>query len=496
MRCTLFIKANCAIIYKESVLYWIKQIYRALYHIFEIHDKTIKEGIFMKNAFSRKATAVILAALLSAAAAGCAQQAAGPEAATAQPAVTTPEASPQPPQEVIEITYPTFRVGAHNAAAAETEYLKQFEEKFGDRIKVVVEALPSDQAYYDKMKILAASSELPDVVEGNFGVLEAAIKNGQVIDLQSYVDADAQYKSEIGEEALKANTIDGKLYSISNGMQMVGYFYNKEIFEKAGIQPAKTWPEFMENCEKLKSAGFVPLSLMTGENCWTTNLILASIIGTSGEEGNKFMNTKYPETYQKPFVNDAFTMVQKMLKDYTTEDALGAIYANAANHFLTGKTAIIANGPWMTPDFSNTEKAPEGFDKKVGVAIFPEGGVISQFERGFSICAKTKEKQDAAFEFIRFKTNANGQKIHLELAGVLPLTSNIEFSEEFKQKNPLVVDLVKLSDQVKYRYQSVGATCYPSVDDAISKLYPELVSGKLSPADMTRKLDEAAAKNK
>ena len=133
-------------------------------------------------------------------------------------------------------------------------------------------------------------------------------------------------------------------------------------------------------------------------------------------------------------------MVQKMLQEYTTDDALGSIYANTANHFLTGKTAIIANGPWMTPDFSDPEKAAEGFADKVGVALFPESGAVSQYERGYSICAKTKEKQDAAFEFIKFKTDANGQKIHLELAGVLPLTANIEFSEEYKQKNPLVVN--------------------------------------------------------
>jgi len=456
----------------------------------------------MKIKYLKRITSIFLAVLLLFAVTSCNKEKAdSSKKDTSTPATTQEETSSQESQKqeskkVVEITYPTFRVGSHNAAAAETEYLRQFEEKFGDRIKIIVEELPSDQAYYDKMKILAASSELPDVVEGNFGVLEAAIKNGQAIDLTPYVDADPEYKEIIGAAAIEANTIDGKLYSISNNRQLIGYFYNKEIFKKVGIEPAKTWSEFMDNCEKIKQAGYIPLSLMTGENCWTTNLILASIIGTSGEEGNEFMNTLYPETYQKPYVIEALTMVQKMLQDYTTEDALGSIYANTANHFLTEKTAIIANGPWMTPDFSNTEKAAEGFADKVGVAIYPEGGVVSQYERGYSICAKTKEKQDAAFEFIKFKTDANGQKIHLELAGVLPLTAKIEFSEEFKKNNPLVIDLLAQADNAKYRYRTVGATSYPSVDDAFSKLYPELVAGKVTPAEMAQKLDEAAAKNK
>ena len=99
---------------------------------------------------------------------------------------------------------------------------------------------------------------------------------------------------------------------------------------------------------------------MTGENCWTTNLILSSIIGTSGEEGNEFMNINgYIQDYDESFVAEAYDMIRTMLKDYSLPDAIGSDYATTANHFLNEETAIIANGPWMTPDFSNTEKAAE-----------------------------------------------------------------------------------------------------------------------------------------
>ena len=48
----------------------------------------------------------------------------------------------------------------------------------------------------------------------------------------------------------------------------------------------------------------------------------------------------------------------------------------------------------MTPDFSNTEKAAEGFADKVDVALFPENGTISQFERGYSIAKSDKATED------------------------------------------------------------------------------------------------------
>ncbi len=90
-----------------------------------------------------------------------------------------------------------------------------------------------------------------------------------------------------------------------------------------------------------------------------------------------------------------------MFKNYTTVDAIGGKYENAANNFLSGKTAIIANGPWMIPDFSDPEKAPEGFANKVGVAIYPESGVYDAPMFGFFIASKDKEHADATVKFFK-----------------------------------------------------------------------------------------------
>ncbi|WP_157949997.1 ABC transporter substrate-binding protein [Vallitalea okinawensis] len=405
--------------------------------------------------------------------------------------------------EAIELDIATFRVGTHNAANAETRYFSEFQEKYNgvdnQKITLKVTEMPSDAEYYNQMKILATANNLPDVFEGNNGVLELAVKNGIAVDMMGYVDADPQYKSELGEGAIAAGRQweDEGLYNISYGLQAIGYFYNKDMYEQAGIEVPKTWDEWMSNLEVLKSSGVckAPLSLMTGENGWTSNLILVSMIGTSGEAGNTFMNTRYVDTYNTPEVVDAFGKMQTMLKEYALPDAVGSDYATAANHFLNGETAIIANGPWMTPDFSNTDKAEEGFADKVGVALYPGNGTISQFERGFSIAKSDKAIEDAAFEFIKFKTDAYGQLIHLEEAGVLPLTSNVELSDEFKAKNPLVVDFVGLLSDIEYQYKTIDTISYPTALNALSRLYPELAYDMITPEEMAIQLDEAASKD-
>ncbi|QUH27742.1 ABC transporter substrate-binding protein [Vallitalea guaymasensis] len=399
----------------------------------------------------------------------------------------------------VEITYATFMVGSHVSAAAEKEVLDAFNEKYEGKIKVKVEELPSDDAYVNKMKALAAAGALPDVINGKNGLRELAIKNGQAVDVMPLVEADAEWNKYVGEGAINySKTEDGKLYSIANQKQIVGYFYNKDMFETTGITPAKTWEEFMSNNEKLKEAGFTPLAMMTGENAWTTNLWLAAMIGTNGDEGNEFMNTNYPDSYDNDLVVNALTMVQKCLKDYTTPDAIGAIYANAANNFLQENTAMIANGPWMVPDFTDTSKAKEGLVDRVGVSLYPNDGVVAQYEIGYVLCTanKSKEEQEAALEFLKFKTGKEAQKIFLEKSGALPLTANVEISDEYKAANPLVVDLINLADEAKYGFENMDNTAHSSVIEEFSLNYPELVYGGITPEEMASKLTQAANKHK
>lgn len=399
----------------------------------------------------------------------------------------------------VEISYATFMVGSHVSAAAEEQIIQEFNDKYKDEIKVVIEELPSDDAYVNKMKALAASKSLPDIALGKNGIRELAVKNGQAVDLNPLIQADSEWEKYIGEGAIQYNQgEDGKLYSIANAKQIIGYFYNKDMFDKAGIKPAKTWKEFMSNNEKLKTAGFTPLAMMTGENAWTTNLWLAAMIGTNGEDGNKFMNTSHPESYENESVINGLTMIQKCLKEYTTPDAVGAIYANAANNFLQENTAMIANGPWMVPDLSDETKGKKGLVDRVGVALYPENGVVAQYEIGYILCTnnKSEAEQAAALKFLKFKTGKRAQEIFLEKSGALPLTANVEISEEYKAANGLVADLITISGDAEYGFENIDNTAYPSVVGEFALNYPDLVYDGITPEKMAETLTKAVSKSK
>ncbi len=401
--------------------------------------------------------------------------------------------------EPVEISYATFMVGSHASATAEEEVINAFNKKYEGIYKVVVEELPSDNAFVDKMKILASSQTLPDVLIGKNGIRELAIENGQAVNIKPFLDEDADWMKLVGEDAMNYNMEeDGSVYSISNQRQIIGYFYNKDMFAAAGITPAKTWDEFMSNNAKLKQAGFTPLALMTGENAWTTNLWLAAMIGTDGAEGNTFMNTSYPTNYSTSSVIKGLDMLRTCLKEYTTPDAVGALYANAANNFEQGNVAIIANGPWMCPDFTDETKSMPGLGEKVGVALYPEDGLISQFEVGYILCTskKSEEEQKGALEFLKFKTGAYAQSVFLEKAGVLPLTDNIKLSDEYKAANPILAELIELSGSAKYTFENIDNTAFTAIIDETAARYPELAYDEITPEDFADQLTKVAGQSK
>ena len=67
----------------------------------------------------------------------------------------------------------------------------------------------------------------------------------------------------------------------------------------------------MSNLEALKGIGVTPLTFFTGENSWTTQNVLVSIVGTQNEESNALMNSDDKiKDWNTPEIKEALEMVK------------------------------------------------------------------------------------------------------------------------------------------------------------------------------------------
>jgi raffinose/stachyose/melibiose transport system substrate-binding protein len=294
------------------------------------------------------------------------------------------------------------------------------------------------------------------------------------------------------------NTRNGKIYASSSEGSVIGYFYNKELFSKAGISaPAKTWDEFFRQLDQLKAAGITPLALDTADSAWITMLWMGALVATENSAGLNLMKQMMPSNYNTPEMIKAVTQIQRMLQNYTTLDAIGGQYEHAANNFLSGNAAMIANGPWMMGDFSDLTKTSAGFEAKVGVAIYPGNFVYDAPIQGYFV---TKQRnpalQEAAIEMVKFFTSAHAQQVALEVQGMVPSSPSVQITALAKQKWGLLASFLDMANAAQYRSDNLQATMYPNLLDVVSQELPRLASGSITPTQFCQILTDGAAKNK
>lgn len=399
----------------------------------------------------------------------------------------------------VTLDYPTFQVGVNTAAPVVAQLVEEFNAQHKGQVMIKVEEIPGDANYIEKIKVLLTSGELPPVIYGaGYNLLDLALANDSLVDITEYVDADPDWKALYNDKALEVNSRDGKIYGSSAEGNTIGYFYNKELFEKAGIAgPAKTWDEFFAQLDTLKAAGITPLSMDTADSAWVTSLWMGAMIATSGEAGQAFMARMMPDDYNTPEVIAALANIQKMFQNYTTFDAVGGKYENAANAFLSGQTAMIANGPWMIGDFSDPAKAPEGFADKVGVAIYPEGFAYDEPIQGYLVTKqKDPEVVKAAVEMVKYFTGVHAQTVALEKQGMLPASTQVEITQAAKDNFPLLAQFVEALEGAVIRSATTQATMYPNLLDIMSAELPNLANGSMTPEQFAQALTDGATKNK
>ncbi len=397
----------------------------------------------------------------------------------------------------VQLRFLSLQVGVHPEAKWFEQTVAAFNAQYKGKIRVVVDGVAGDQAAWEKLRTDAAADTMPDLfmVKADRSEFNVLAQSGRVADLKPFVARDAALKAKLNDAGALATYTDdkGRLLGIPYAKAYVGIYYNKELFRKAGLSgfPA-TWEAFLAACDKLKKSGVAAISLMTGENAWTSMLMLANFIGTS-DAGMKWLSTgAEAQDFSAEVFLGAVAKLQILLKDYTTPDAVGAGYGVAANNFLQGKTAMIANGPWMIGSFSDPKSAPPGFEPKVGYGLAPGNGVIAMENVAYGMGSKSPDRQAASFEFLKYLTRDEVYAAYLSIGGAAPGfktdMSRVSYPRINKEFVPVAVG-------AKYKYTIFPNAVKPAVLDAMNQLLPELAAGRLSAAEFAKKCADISASN-
>jgi multiple sugar transport system substrate-binding protein len=142
-------------------------------------------------------------------------------------------------------------------------------QKTHPNVKVDVQPVPGGFSDSEsKIALLFKSpSTAPDIVglaDLNYGQW---VSTGYLLPIQDRL-ASASWWAKFNPQLKAAETIDGKVYGVSQGVNTYGLIYDKTLFAKAGIPTPwnpKTWADVLDAAKKLKSVpGISPLWIQTG----------------------------------------------------------------------------------------------------------------------------------------------------------------------------------------------------------------------------------------
>ena len=90
--------------------------------------------------------------------------------------------------------------------------------------------------------------------------------------------------------------VDGKQYGIPYDFGMVGFWYNKALFDEAGITaPPATWDEFLADIGKLKDAKITPIAL-GGKDKWPGDVLVGVPVAPQRRPGGARARRSRPAT--------------------------------------------------------------------------------------------------------------------------------------------------------------------------------------------------------
>lgn len=319
--------------------------------------------------------------------------------------------------------------------------LKSSQERWNAKSdsKIDIQFFETDP-YKSKLRTAISAGEGPTVFHNwGGGGLKQYVDAGEVESLQSAFDADAAAKDRIFPSVLEGATIDGEIYGTPyNGVQPVVIYYNKSVFEKAGVDVPTTWDELLSVVSEFNKQGVAPLSI-GGASRWPYLMWLAYLTDRiGGPEVFQRIEAGEAGAWKDPAVVKAATMIQELVDAGGFVDGFASVDANqgAAEALVyTGKAAMQLQGAWA---YSGTylTGAPEfvsGGD--LGWATFPAvaGGVgdpsnvsgnLSAF---FSISSKASEAdRKGATDWLMNDVMSDTYVDELIDSGAVPPISGIE----------------------------------------------------------------------
>ena len=329
--------------------------------------------------------------------------------------------------EVVEITM------IHGWGSTEYDHvvMRQIYEEFEKvhpEIHLNMVAMPSSTDVISKVGDLLTVGEIPDIVftggDGRESIYSFMVEEGYAVDLMPYILEEREFAANVSPVIMENwTTENGNLYTVSDVLLMGGYWYNEEIFEKAGIEHIPgTWEEWMEACRKIKKSDgkTVPIILDSNHIAYLMTTILAD---------EELAQLKEVKDSKIQINSSSFDKMLSRLREISQYATLAGDYnyRDTLASFNAGESAIYINGVWANFMIDeNLQVAYAPFPSDEGNGIATKSACV-----GYILGNTGDEKRiEASVKFLKYMLSEDVAVKIMEKTGQMPSNPNVEITEE------------------------------------------------------------------
>ena len=410
------------------------------------------------------------------------------------------EAGSQP-----ELSAPPTKAGTLTMVTkfADPKYAPYFEKVVEDyqtanpEVKIELEQV-GDQPYKDKIRVLSASKQLPDIYfswAGDFA--NKFVRANLAADLTSVIGPDTEWGKTLAPAALKAFEYDGKNYGVPINLDGKYLAYNKTIFEKAGVTVPKTLPELLSACDKLKSAGVQPIAF--GNQFGWPAIHYITQLNAYNVPPETLAADYNPQTGQ--FTDPGYVKALQQFKEINdkcgTPNANGISHEAAQANFLAGKAAMQYVESVEFNAFTEKGGAPAAFAKSWDLFRLPppdspagDPKALTGAPDGFLVNAQSQNTA-LAVDFLKFLTNhENASTMTKELGWLSPVQGSATPENSFPQLIKTLEDMSQASQFAIW----LDTVAHADVASAYLAGVEGMLGGKLQPEQVMQAVQKAAEK--
>lgn len=353
------------------------------------------------------------------------------------------------------------------------------------------------QAHEDMVTRLEAAmqaGDMPDVfMERGGGELLAKVDAGLIRDI---TDDAAETIDTLGG-SVAGWQVNGRTYALPFSLGVVGFWYNTDLFEEAGIsEPPETLDDWIAAVGALKDAGIEPVSVGAGDAWPAAHYWYYAVLRQCDQE------VLAEALANLDFSDECFVRAGETVQTIVEAEPFNAGFlttvaqegpTSASGLLATGKVAMEMQGHWEPGVMQGLTEDGEGLGEQTGWFPFPsvpggEGDPAAVLGGG-DAWAVSADAPDAAVDFIEYLLSDEVQRAFAENSMGLPVNP----SATQYVADPAMAELLEVRDNAPYAQLYLDTFFGQSVGGALNEAVVELFAGQASPQDVIDALQEAVA---